>query len=216
MTILSMYRGDDRTLTITADESLTGSEITFTAKRRKRDDSPVLISKTTTDGITIGGDPDTSAIIALDAADIDPVAERVSGSEQRQHGSASLAAPGGDRHAAALGEPARPGADRGERQPAVVLERADHRAERVEVRDQSAARALRLPGQVGANRTATRELKAYTESFELFADAVDDAVGEAARARHGDHAHGHLEQIVEVDVERLHRVSSVFLVCGKR
>jgi hypothetical protein len=69
MTILSMYRGDDRTLTITADESLTGSEITFTAKRRKRDDSPVLISKTTVDGITIGGDPDTSAIIALDAAD---------------------------------------------------------------------------------------------------------------------------------------------------
>jgi hypothetical protein len=70
MTILNMYRGDDRTLTITADESLTGSEITFTAKRRKRDDSPVLISKTTAAGITIGEDEeDTSAIVTLDAAD---------------------------------------------------------------------------------------------------------------------------------------------------
>jgi hypothetical protein len=47
MTILSMYRGDDRTLTITADQSLTGSEITFTARGKRREDSPVLIVKTT-------------------------------------------------------------------------------------------------------------------------------------------------------------------------
>jgi hypothetical protein len=68
MTILSMYRGDDRTLTITADQSLTGSEITFTARGKRREDSPVLIVKTTDDGIVIG-DPATTAVVTLDAED---------------------------------------------------------------------------------------------------------------------------------------------------
>lgn len=70
-----MYRGDDRTLTITASETLTGSEIRFTAKAHKRD-TDAVISKSTTDGITIG-DPATTADITIDAADtegLEPVA----------------------------------------------------------------------------------------------------------------------------------------------
>jgi hypothetical protein len=66
MTDLSMYRGDDRVLTITASEALTGSQITFTARRRPG--GAIVISKTTDAGITIG-EPATTAVIALDAAD---------------------------------------------------------------------------------------------------------------------------------------------------
>lgn len=67
MSDLSMYRGDDRTLTITASEPLTGSDIRFTAKVSRADDEAV-IEKTTGDGIEIG-DPDTTATVTIDAAD---------------------------------------------------------------------------------------------------------------------------------------------------
>lgn len=67
MTYLSMYRGDDRILTITADEDLTGSDIRFTARARKRDAEPV-IEKSLGEGITLG-DPGTTAVVVLDAAD---------------------------------------------------------------------------------------------------------------------------------------------------
>lgn len=68
MTELSMYRGDDRTLTITASESLAGVEdIRFTAKVARADDEAV-IAKSITDGIEIG-DPDTTATVTIDAAD---------------------------------------------------------------------------------------------------------------------------------------------------
>jgi hypothetical protein len=65
---LSMYRGDDRIVTITSSEALTGSVVTFTA--RARPGGPVLITKTNVDdgGLTIG-DPATTAAIAIDAAD---------------------------------------------------------------------------------------------------------------------------------------------------
>jgi len=65
---LEMFRGDDRTLTITASESLTGSDIRFTAKRVPGDGTAV-IEKSTDDGsITIGVDPDDTEA-EVDAAD---------------------------------------------------------------------------------------------------------------------------------------------------
>jgi hypothetical protein len=76
MSYLSMYRGDDRVLVITADEALTGSEIVFTAKRRKSDTDPV-ITKSTTAGSIVIGDPATTAEVTIDAADtedLDPIA----------------------------------------------------------------------------------------------------------------------------------------------
>ena len=77
MSVLSIYRGDDRTLTITASASLTDSEVTFTAKRSKRDaDEDAVIQKTTGAGVEIG-DPDTTAEVTIDAADtmdLEPVA----------------------------------------------------------------------------------------------------------------------------------------------
>lgn len=74
MSYLSMYRGDDRVLTITASEPLTGAEIRFTARRYKADAEPI-IEKTSAEGITLG-DPATTAVITIDAADtveLDPV-----------------------------------------------------------------------------------------------------------------------------------------------
>lgn len=65
MSYLSMYRGDDRELVVTASEDLTGAEVAFTARRYKRDEVPV-ISKTTAAGITVVG---TVATITIDAAD---------------------------------------------------------------------------------------------------------------------------------------------------
>jgi hypothetical protein len=65
---LSMYRGDDRTLTITATEDMTGSEIHWTAKWSRSADEPVVIGKSTAEGITIGG-PGTTATVTIDAAD---------------------------------------------------------------------------------------------------------------------------------------------------
>lgn len=67
MTSLAMYRGDDRVLIITASEPLTGSEITFTARRRTTPRTPV-IEKSVGAGVTIG-EPDTQAEVTIDAAD---------------------------------------------------------------------------------------------------------------------------------------------------
>ena len=77
MSVLSIYRGDDRTLTITSSVALTGSEVTFTAKRSKLDaDEDAVIQKSTAAGVEIG-DPDTAVEVTVDAADtedLDPVA----------------------------------------------------------------------------------------------------------------------------------------------
>lgn len=62
-----MYRGDDRTLTITASESLTGSELRFTARTRRGAEEAV-IEKSSGEGIALG-DPATTALITIDAAD---------------------------------------------------------------------------------------------------------------------------------------------------
>lgn len=75
MSYLSMFRGDDRTLTITATEDLAGSEIRFTAKQR-RSDAVAVIAKSLGSGITLGN-PTTTAEVVIDAADtddLDPVA----------------------------------------------------------------------------------------------------------------------------------------------
>lgn len=65
MTYLSMYRGDDRVLTITATEDLSGSEVRFTARRTRRAEEAV-IEKVSPGDITID---EFSAAIAIDAAD---------------------------------------------------------------------------------------------------------------------------------------------------
>ena len=65
---LEMKRGDDRTLTVTASESMEGADLTFTAKRTPWDGDAV-ITKTTADGITIGDDPFTEATIEIDPSD---------------------------------------------------------------------------------------------------------------------------------------------------
>ena len=66
MSYLSMFRGDDRVLTVTASEPLTGLELRFTARRQWN--TRVLIEKSTDSGITLG-DPDTTALITIDSED---------------------------------------------------------------------------------------------------------------------------------------------------
>lgn len=69
MTSLAMHRGDDRTLAITASESLTGAAVTFSAARRK-DADPEIVKTSPDGGITIGDSPaDTIATVTLAAAD---------------------------------------------------------------------------------------------------------------------------------------------------
>jgi len=67
MTNLTMYRGDDRELTISATEDLTGSTIRFTA-RRMDGTSEAVIEKASGDGIVLG-DPATTAVVSIDTAD---------------------------------------------------------------------------------------------------------------------------------------------------
>lgn len=75
MTYLSMYRGDDRELTITASEDLTGCDVRFTAKARPSSAMAVLEKSTDPGGgITIDTTTVTVAIEAADTVDLDPVA----------------------------------------------------------------------------------------------------------------------------------------------
>ena len=67
MTNLTMYRGDDRELTISATEDLTGSTIRFTA-RRMDGTHEAVIEKASGDGIVLG-DPATTAVVTIEAAD---------------------------------------------------------------------------------------------------------------------------------------------------
>jgi len=70
MVIHRMFRGDDETLTIVADQSITdAAEITFTLRRRLRDDSPLQVQKTLTGGDVVVGDEDTEADVTLDSLD---------------------------------------------------------------------------------------------------------------------------------------------------
>lgn len=71
MTYLSMKRGDDRELEITATESLAGADVTWTARRRPYSED-VLIQKTTPAGITVVGAVATVALDAADTADLEP------------------------------------------------------------------------------------------------------------------------------------------------
>jgi hypothetical protein len=75
MNYLSMYRGDDRTLTITTTEDLSGSDIRFTARSRHGAPEPAILKQT---GAGISLDEEgSSAVVTLDAADtadLDPCA----------------------------------------------------------------------------------------------------------------------------------------------
>lgn len=64
-----MYRGDDRELTITASEDLSGSTVQFTA-RRHLSDTTAVISKSTEDAsIVVSGTTATVTIAAADTTD---------------------------------------------------------------------------------------------------------------------------------------------------
>ena len=68
MTYLSVTRGDDRELTVTATDSMEGADLVFTARHRPY--SAIVIQKSTdANEIVVGADPFTEATITLDAAD---------------------------------------------------------------------------------------------------------------------------------------------------
>jgi hypothetical protein len=66
---LRMYRGDDRTLTVTATESLATAEVRWTARWSRHHDAEAVIEKS-----SLGVDPsitiaESVATVAIDAAD---------------------------------------------------------------------------------------------------------------------------------------------------
>lgn len=71
-TYLSMYRGDDRELTITASEDLTTSEVRFTARAQRSSPTAVIAKSTETGGIVVDTATATVAIDAADTQDLDP------------------------------------------------------------------------------------------------------------------------------------------------
>jgi|SRR6187200_2328482 len=73
MTYLSMKRGDDREVEVTATESLDGADVTFTARHRPYSED-VVITKTTDPGggITVVDAVATVTIDAADTADLEP------------------------------------------------------------------------------------------------------------------------------------------------
>lgn len=71
MTYLSMTRGDDRVLEVTATESLDGSDVTFTARHRRYSEDAVIL-KTSPADITIAGPLASVTLAAADTADLDP------------------------------------------------------------------------------------------------------------------------------------------------
>lgn len=76
MIVHRMFRGDDHTLTVESDVSLAdASELTFTVRRRLRDESPMQIQKTLTLGEVVVGVEDTDAEVTLepnDTIDLEP------------------------------------------------------------------------------------------------------------------------------------------------
>lgn len=70
LSVLEMYRGDDRTLTVTADESLEGSVVRFTAKWSRHRDAEAIIAKSSEVDGEIAID-DAVATVTIDAADTD-------------------------------------------------------------------------------------------------------------------------------------------------
>lgn len=66
MSYLSMYRGDDRELTITASEDLSDTTVEFTARRYLSDTTAAFVKSTADGSITVSG---TTATVTIDAAD---------------------------------------------------------------------------------------------------------------------------------------------------
>lgn len=77
MSVISLYRGDDRTASVDVTTDITGAELTFLVKARRHDaDADAVITKTTGDGITVTDASLGLATIALAAADTDDLDTR--------------------------------------------------------------------------------------------------------------------------------------------
>jgi len=144
-------------------------------------------------------DPDLD-VVPAHRLGVDLVAEGMARALQRQTGAAQPAGVGEDRQPRALGETRRPVADRHDRQAAVVLERAHHRAEGVEVGDDRARRPFLAAGQGGADRAAAREHIGNPERFEAPGGVTHRCVGQADRAGNRQQLQQHLLEVGMVDV----------------
>lgn len=70
MSIISLYRGDDRTISVDVTTDITDAELTFLVKaRRDAADEDAVITKTIGSGITVTNASTGLATISLDAAD---------------------------------------------------------------------------------------------------------------------------------------------------
>src|SRR5690606_7987419 len=118
---------------------------------------------------------------------------------QRENGAPVAGMIREDAAARAFGEPARPGADRLQREAAVVLEELHLRAQRVEVGDHCPVRRRDPPLQVRAYGSAAGQLERDPQARELLTDQVHDLVRVPRWAGCPQQADQDLEQIVGVD-----------------
>jgi len=123
------------------------------------------------------------------------------GFERQQRTANGQTAAGEHGHPRALGEARRPGADRDDFETMVRLDGFDHGAEHIEVRHNRAIRAPPLTWQIGAYRTATRELVGDVELVELGADRADNLIGHSCRARQGEQLKERGGKVIDVDHE---------------
>ncbi|MCY1366403.1 hypothetical protein D9M69_532980 [compost metagenome] len=159
-------------------------------------------------GAAVGVDAQLD-VIPADRQRIDLGVEGMSGGQQRQHAAAQHAVVGEQADPAALGEAARPAADRRQAEAAVVLQFADDRANGVEVRRHRAVGAGLAAGDGRADVAAAGQLERHAELVEALGDVAHDGVGETGRAGNGEHLEEHLFQVVEVGVgECGHAVAS--------
>src|SRR5690606_13990734 len=136
--------------------------------------------------------------IPADRQGIDLGIEGVPGGHERQHAAAETAAFGEDADAAAFGKAAGPATDRCQLQPAVVLDLADHGADRIQMAGDGAVRAV-LPAQQGrADGAAAGQFVGHAHLIQMFGDVTHYAIGETGGAGNGEHFQQYLLQVLHV------------------
>src|SRR3954465_16052638 len=113
--------------------------------------------------------------------------------------SAPRSYPTEDRPTRALGKAGRPGSDRHELKPAIILELLHHGPERVQVRHHRPRGTSARTFQRGSDRSPAGELKRHPEPFELMPAEVHDLVCVPRGAWEREKPLEKVEQVIDVD-----------------
>ena len=138
-------------------------------------------------------------VLPGDRQRVDFLVEGVAGRLERQDGAALRAGFGDDRDPRAFGEARRPGADRHQLEPAVLLQPLHLRAQRVDMGEHGAVRAALPPAQVDAHGAAAGQLVVDAARLEALREVMHDRIGIAGRARDAEQVHQGRDDVALVD-----------------